>query len=286
MAIDFNRLRTVQLVYDTGPGHRQSRNIIKAAANGTSWPASLRKMSVQLLIFDVCPLLELTSGLEELHVVSRFKECRRTAEFAEVVARKCKGLRALAFTKTDLLWQSPSFTLRDEDLTVIAGGCEGLEDIRVGVVLEEFESVIPTLALVPSVRYLHIDLARPEDPSSEHCLTGVPEELRPLDKYSWEEEGMPSKQKAAVDWAFKRAKSILKETDLKGLSVMGEMNAYIQEWVKPGVAVKDICFGELRGRLRFKRMGRGAWNEAFEPVGYSLRGTDAGSGFDVGRLDR
>lgn len=51
--------------------------------------------------------------------------------------------------------------------------------------------------------------------------------------------------------------------------------------MKPGVPVKDICFGEVRARLSFKRMGRGAWNEAFEPVCYSLEGRSAGSAFDV-----
>jgi hypothetical protein len=156
--IRFDHLNTLQLV--DGEGHRSFNQNAYTPLKEAGGLAGLRKLSIQRDIYEACAILELTDGLEELHLVwSHGGQPHHRQQLARIIAATCRGLKALSSTSPDgftvqLLGMGLPFEAAD--LAMIATSCEGLEDVRIGVRHDHFVSSLPPSS--PAYRYLEIVL--------------------------------------------------------------------------------------------------------------------------------
>lgn len=259
VAIPFDRLETLQLIDNERTP--QSAYIPLREAGGL---AGLRKLSIQHGIWEASEVLELTNGLEELHLVWKARGPSDEKHLlTQAIASKCHGLKALTCTISDFFVEDGmrlGLSLEEEDLVAIAASCKELKDVRIGVKHDHLHSTIAALRYFKNLRHLHIDL---------WAFRHEPDESPPPDPAGQYLPSAGDTQKAVVDWALEMVKESSKTLD--GISVMGYLRKTTvqSEWMKPGVPVRDVCTGELRRRLKVPIVGRGAWNDAFEPVGYS-----------------
>lgn len=141
-SLDFGRLEILQLV-----GQRVTSEIPDSLKEGGGLSV-LRKLSVHMLPGVLVAVLEMcTVALEELHVVwiDDGESEGLTAALAEVMARRCKGLKAVSLGLEGGFqrpWGGCEMAMKGEDLEVVARGCTGIEELYLSVDMHVFVSAL------------------------------------------------------------------------------------------------------------------------------------------------
>lgn len=141
-SVDFGRLEILQLV------GRSVTSVVSDSLKEGGGLSMLRKLSVQMLPGVLVAVLEMcTAALEELHVVwiEDEESTGMTAAVAEVMARRCKGLKAVSLDlggEFQRVWGGCEMAMKGEDLEVVARGCTGIEDLYLSVDMHVFVSTL------------------------------------------------------------------------------------------------------------------------------------------------
>ncbi|KAI5850169.1 hypothetical protein DFP73DRAFT_538486 [Morchella snyderi] len=266
-SLDFGRLEILQLV-----GQRVTSEVPDSLKEGGGLSV-LRKLSVHMLPGVLVAVLEMcTVALEELHVVWIEDEESEglTAAVAEVMARRCKGLKAVSLGLAggyQRPWGGCEMAMKGEDLEVVARGCTGIEELYLSVDMHVFASTTGSLPLFSALRHLYLKLHDSPESISYDSIPLLPLVSHP---YHFEPplgEATQEDEAAAISWALDQVIS-KQSLDYASVFILPWLKA---EWVKPGLelklAGKDLHPSELRRSMPwFPVAGIGRWNTAFDPV--------------------
>ncbi|KAH0608305.1 uncharacterized protein H6S33_002357 [Morchella sextelata] len=271
-SVDFGRLEILQLV------GRRVTSVVSDSLKEGGGLSMLRKLSVQMLPGVLVAVLEMcTVALEELHVVwiDDEESTGMTAAVAEVMARRCKGLKAVSLDlggSFQRMWGGCEMAMKGEDLEVVARGCTGIEDLYLSVDMHVFASTIDSLPLFSALRHLYLKLHDSPESSEYDSIY----HLFPLVSHPYHfdpplVQDIPEDKIAATAWALDQVVA-KQRLDFVSVVVQEDQQEWMKaEWVKPGLelklAGKDLHLSELRRCMPwFPVAGIGRWNTAFEPV--------------------
>ncbi|RPB07503.1 hypothetical protein P167DRAFT_579191 [Morchella conica CCBAS932] len=268
VAIRFDRLHTLQLVADT---HRVSPQYRGAVGHSGNYSPEASDIPYH----RACAVLELmTDALEELHLI--WPQCGlmsydgpRDHLLPQTIARKCRGLKALTCTSPLVCVRSDIalriITFNADDLAVIAAGCEGLSDLLIGVRNDDLVQLcgcgtwfIPRSPPPASRPVGHTVTLTACSASAESARSRLGS-AQSLESVAVLGAGVPDHKAIGTGFSIGGGKAGLANPRWN----------ICHRWIKPGAPVREVCMDEMRRRMKFPLAGRGAWNDAFKPIGFS-----------------